>query len=93
MKSIIPLLLLLLLITMVGRLPDDVVNRIVVRLKNNEEVPAIRKAIKVAKSTIYRIRLNLDLWGTPYPPPTVVLGRPRGLLPYQEEVMSKNMQC
>ena len=74
---------------MVGRLPDDVVNRIVVRLENNEEVPAIQKATKVAYSTIYRIRLNLDLWGAPYPPPTVILGRPRGLLPYQEEVMSK----
>jgi hypothetical protein len=61
MKSIIPPPLPPLLIIMVGRLPDDVVNRIVVRLENNEEVPAIQEATKVAKSTIYRIRLNLDL--------------------------------
>jgi hypothetical protein len=78
-------------IIMVGRLPDDVVNRIVVCLKSNEEVPAIEEATKVAKSTIYRIRLNLDIWGTPYPPSTVILGRPRGLLPYQEEVIYKSL--
>jgi hypothetical protein len=38
---------------MVGRLLDDVVNRIVVRLESNEEVPAIEEATKVAKSTRY----------------------------------------
>jgi hypothetical protein len=65
---------------MVGKLPDDVVNRIVVRLEGNEEVLAIHEATKVAKSTIYRIRLNLDLWGAPYPLLAVILGRLRGLL-------------
>ena len=48
------------LIIMDVRLPDDVVNCIVIRLVNNEEVPAIQKATKVAYSTIYRIRPNLD---------------------------------
>jgi hypothetical protein len=41
MKSIIPLPPP---IIRVGRLPDEVVNRIVVGLENNEEVPAIQKA-------------------------------------------------
>jgi hypothetical protein len=71
-----------LLIIMAGRLPGDAVNRIVVRFKNNKEEPAIQKATKVAYSTIYRIRLNLDPWSTPYPPPTIILGRPRGFLQY-----------
>jgi hypothetical protein len=35
---------------MVGRLPDDVVNRIVVRIKNNEEVPAIQEATNLRNS-------------------------------------------
>lgn len=68
---------------MVSRLLDDVVNRIV-RLEDNEEVPAIQEVMKVAKSTIYLIQLNLDLR-------SFILGRPRGVLPYQEGVMSKSL--
>ena len=49
--------------------------------------PAIAEAVKVGKKTIYKIRLNLDIWGEPYAPPTVVLGRLRALLPYQEMVI------
>jgi hypothetical protein len=41
----------------------------------------------VSKKTIYKLRLNLDIWGEPYALPTVVLGRPRALLPYQELVI------
>ena len=41
----------------------------------------------MAKKTIYKIRLNLDIRGEPYALPTVVLGRPRALLPYQEMVI------
>ena len=47
----------------------------------------IAAAVKVAKKTIYKMRLNLDIWGEPYAPPTVILGRPRALLPYQEMVI------
>ena len=69
------------------RLPDKVVHRIRIRLKAGEEAPAITKAVGVAKKTIYKLRLNLDIWGEPYAPATVVLGRPRALLPYQELVI------
>ena len=41
----------------------------------------------MAKKTIYKMQLNLDIWGEPYAPPTVVLGRPRALLPYQKTVI------
>ena len=41
----------------------------------------------MAKKTIYKMQLNLDIWGEPYAPPTVVLGRLRALLPYQEIVI------
>ena len=58
------------------RLPDDVVHRIRIRLKAGEEAPAIVKAVGVAKKTIYKLRLNLNIWGEPYAPTTVILGRP-----------------
>jgi hypothetical protein len=69
------------------RLPDEVVHRIRIRIEANEDVATIAAAVKVAKKTIYKIRLNLDIWGEPYAPPTVVQGRPRALLPYQEMVI------
>jgi transposase len=69
------------------RLLDEVVHRIRIRIKAGEAVPAIAEAVKVGKKTIYKIRLNLNIWGEPYAPPTIVLGQPRALLPYQETVI------
>jgi len=45
------------------RLPDEVVYRIRVRIEAGEGVPAIAKAIRVARRTLYKIRVNLDLYG------------------------------
>jgi hypothetical protein len=70
------------------RLPDDIVHRILIRLSTSESVPSIAKAVGVAHETVYRIERNIELWGVPYPPPTVRLGRPRLLLPCQEEVIT-----
>ena len=64
------------------RLPDKVIHRIKIRIEAGKAIPAITEAVKVAKKTIYKIRLNLNIWGEPYAPPTVVQGRPRALLPY-----------
>jgi Helix-turn-helix domain of resolvase len=69
------------------RLLDEVVHRIRLRIDAGEKVTAIAKAVKVSKKTIYKLRLNLDIWDEPYAPPTVVLGRPRTLLLYQELVI------
>ena len=69
------------------RLPDEVVHRIRICIEAGEAVPVIAEAVKVSKNTIYKMRLNLDIWGEPYAPPTVVLGRLRALLPYQEIVI------
>jgi transposase len=69
------------------RLPDEVVHRIRIRIEAGEAVLAIAEAVKVSKPTVYKMRLNLNIWGEPYAPPTVVLGRPRALLPYQEMVI------
>lgn len=69
------------------RLPDEVVHRIRLRVKANESVAAIIEVVKVSKKTIYKLRLNLNIWGEPYAPPTITLGRYRSLLPYQEMVI------
>ena len=66
-------------INMGRRLPDEVVHRIRIRIEANEDVATIAAAVKVAKKTIYKIWLNLDIWGEPYAPPTVVQGRPKAL--------------
>ena len=66
---------------MPARLPDDVIYRIQLRLERGESPKAIREATKASRSTIYRVQLNLDLFGQPYAPYTIVLGRPRALLP------------
>jgi len=47
----------------------------------------IAAIVKVAKKTIYKMQLNLDIWGEPYAPFIVVLGRPKALLPYQKMVI------
>jgi hypothetical protein len=73
---------------MPAKLPEDVVYRIQVHLEAGESVAEIHKATKASISSIQRIRLNLDLFGQPYTPSTVVLGRPRALLPAQELVGS-----
>jgi len=76
---------------MPARLPDDVIHRIQIHLESGESPAEIYKATKVSKRTIERIRLNLDLFGQPYTPSTIVLGRPRALLPAQELVISNSI--
>jgi hypothetical protein len=41
----------------------------------------------VGKKTIYKMRLNFNIRGEPYTPPTIILRRLRALLPYQEMVI------
>jgi hypothetical protein len=66
---------------MPARLPDDVIHCIQIHLESRESPAEIYEATKVSKRTIERIQLNLDLFGQPYTPSTVVLKRPRALLP------------
>ena len=54
------------------RLPNKVVYRIRIRIKANEDMATIAAVVKVTKKTIYKLQLNLDIWGEPYAPPTVV---------------------
>ena len=50
-----------------GRLlPDEVVYRIRICIEANEYVGAIAAVVKVAKKTVYKMQLNLNIWGEPY---------------------------
>jgi hypothetical protein len=75
-------------ITIPARLPDDVIYCIQLCLEYRESLPAIYKATQVLLSTIYHMQLNLDLFGQPYTPSTIMLGQPKALLPAQELVIS-----
>jgi len=43
------------------RLLNEVVYRIRIRIKANKDMATITAAVKVAKKTIYKIQLNLDI--------------------------------
>jgi hypothetical protein len=64
------------------RLPDDVVYRILVHLSASKPILSIAAAVGIAHEIVYHMQRNVELWGVPYPPPIVKLGRPRLLLPY-----------
>ena len=54
------------------RLTPEVVYQIRVRIEAGKEVPAIAKAIDVSYLTVYKIQLNLNLYGKPYAPASLV---------------------
>ena len=64
------------------RLPIEVINQIKLYLDFDEDVPNIAAALKVLKMTVYKLQLNWDLWGQPYAPPSVKLGKLSTLLEY-----------
>ena len=57
------------------RLPAPTVYLICRQLEAGEDLQAIASYFKVAISTVYDYRLNIDLFGSPYPPRTVHIGR------------------
>jgi len=55
------------------RLLDEVVYRIRLRIKANKDITTITATVKVAKKTIYKMRLNLNIWGELYAPSIIIL--------------------
>lgn len=76
-----------------SRLPDGVVNRVLQYLDANKPVNEIIERFKVSRATVFRIRLSYDVFGTPYPPKPVKLGRPKALLLAEELVMDDIIWC
>ena len=58
------------------RLPNSTINVIQAYLKADRPVSEFIEVIKAARATIYKIRLNLNVFSTPYLLTTVKLGRP-----------------
>ena len=71
---------------MPGKLPDATVNVIVAYLQADRDVNGIVEATKASKSTIYSMRLNLDVFGTLYKPNTIKQGQPCTILCVHELV-------
>ena len=71
------------LLPKIGRmLAPKVVYRIRVKIEAGKEVPAIAKAIDVSCPTVYKIRLNLNLYGELYAPASLIQSQLRLLLAY-----------
>jgi hypothetical protein len=68
------------------RLSDDILYRIRVRLERGDSISRIYNDVKMSKTAIRNISNNLELFREPYPPRSIILGRPRALLPAQEIV-------
>ena len=48
---------------MLRKLPDDAVHQILIMVKDSEPVATLAKVLHVAKATVYRTEINMDLWG------------------------------
>jgi len=61
------------------------------RLEAGESAASIWRLYKdeVSQATVYRMELNYELFGDVYRPSIIVQGRPRSLLPVQEQVRDK----
>jgi hypothetical protein len=59
---------------------------VLVDLANNTPFKIIAQRYNICQKTVKRIELSMDLYGQPYPPPSVVQGRPKLMLKYQGDV-------
>jgi hypothetical protein len=50
------------------------------------------KRNKVSRTTVKKIELSMDVYGSPYPPDSCVQGRPKLLLKVQEEVSPRSLR-
>jgi hypothetical protein len=69
------------------KLAADILNRVIIHFEAGKTVPEVHKATKVSKPCLYKLRLNIDFWETPYPPPTLKLGCPKALLKEHELIV------
>jgi hypothetical protein len=68
------------------KLDKATLQRVLLDLVNDFPLQTTAKRNKVSRTTVKKIELSMDIYGTPYPPDSCVQGRPRLLLKVQEEV-------
>ena len=71
---------------MPGRIPLNILQDIILEVRNGWGNKTIARHHFVSKNTVKSIRTRLETTGRPYLQRSVTQGRPRDLLPYQEEV-------
>ena len=71
-RAILLILTTTIKVIMGRRLLNKVVYRIRICIKASKAVLAIIEAVKVGKNAIYKMWLNLNIWGELYTPPTIV---------------------
>ncbi|KAJ9657193.1 hypothetical protein H2201_008274 [Coniosporium apollinis] len=69
------------------KVKEDATSTIVSLLEKNTPIVEIGRVTNVSETTIYRMRLNLELFGNPYTPQTVIRGRPKLLTVAQEDAL------
>jgi transposase len=74
------------------RLNPIIVNDVILRLGLNQGTRTIAKELKIARSTVQKIRFNVDLFSSAYAPPSIKLSRPRSLTTAQEELILTYLQ-
>ncbi|KAF1936904.1 hypothetical protein EJ02DRAFT_470102 [Clathrospora elynae] len=70
---------------MARKLDSEKRRDILVNLANGKGFKTIARCHQVCRKTVKRIELSMDLYGVPYPPQSVVQGRPKLMLKYQED--------
>jgi hypothetical protein len=68
------------------KLDATTLQRVLLDLANDMPFRSIARTHQIARNTVKRIELSMDIYGVPYPPNTCVQGRPKLLLRVQEEV-------
>jgi hypothetical protein len=68
------------------KLDASTLRDILIDLANDKPFKTIARMYNTTTRTVKRIELSMDLYGQPYPPPSVVQGRPKLMLKYQEDV-------
>jgi transposase len=67
------------------RLPPSTIDELKALLFETDlPVATISERTNISKAAIYRLKKNLELYGQPYPPELITIGRPRLLNPAQE---------
>jgi hypothetical protein len=68
------------------KLNKATLQRVLLNLVNDFPLQTTAKKNKVSQTTVKKIELSMDIYGTPYPPDSCIQGRLRLLLKVQEEV-------
>ncbi|KAJ8108352.1 hypothetical protein OPT61_g8235 [Boeremia exigua] len=74
------------------KINPETLRDILIHLERDTGLRAISRLLKCSRNTVRRIELSMDLYDTPYPPHSMVRGRPKLLLMAQEQALLQFVQ-